>query len=79
MARKAYSLGLTGKAQTTLFLAIFVFLMLISLSFSPAGATTIDWQAQGPSPFNQGQATIIPDNPLVGAIQSLLVWLGSHT
>lgn len=73
MARKTYSLGLAGKAQRTLFLAIFIFLLLISLSFSPAGATTIDWQAQGPSPINQGQATIVPDNPVVGALQSLLV------
>ncbi|MFI5330271.1 MAG: autotransporter-associated beta strand repeat-containing protein, partial [Desulfobaccales bacterium] len=73
MARKTYSLGLAGKAERTLFLAIFIFLLLISLAFSPASATTIDWQAEGPSPINQGQATIVPDNPVVGALQSLLV------
>ena len=56
--------------------------MLTSVSVLDAG---LDWQPQGPAPTLGGQSENVPDNPVVGAVQTIavhpsnngLVWAGT--
>ena len=71
MISKTSGRGQAGKTRGTLFLAIF--LMLTFLGFSGGEAAAVTWQPQGPSPIQGGEVVIPPDNPVVGAVQSLLI------
>ncbi|MGA7562405.1 MAG: sialidase family protein [Desulfobaccales bacterium] len=73
MVRKASGPGPAGKTRGTLFLAILIFLILTFLVFPEGAAAAITWQAQGPSPIQGADVVIPPDNPVVGAVQSLLI------
>ncbi len=71
--------GLAGKTRGTRFLATLIILILCSLAFSGGKATAaVTWQAQGPSPFYNGDVVIVPNNPVTGAIQSLLIDPGNN-
>lgn len=71
MTSKASFPGSVRRSRGKLFLTVFI-CALLTCCFG-GGAMAQLWQAQGPSPINQGQAQIDPDSPVDGAIQSLLV------
>jgi len=78
MKRKTSCPDLATKISRTLFLATLILVILTSLVFSGGEAAAVTWQAQGPSPILYGDAVIAPttpliENPVVGAIQSLLI------
>jgi hypothetical protein len=73
MLRKTSCPGPAGKTRGRLFPAILILLILTSLVFGGGEAAAVTWQAQGPSPILGGTTVIVPDNPVVGAVQSLLV------
>ena len=78
MLSKTSRPGFAGKSRGTLFLAILIFVILFSLVFGGGEAAAVTWQAQGPSPIIYGDAVIAPttpliENPVVGAVQSLLI------
>ncbi len=73
MISKATCPGPAGKTRGTRLPVILVFVMLFSLDFGGGEATAVTWQAQGPSPFFGGEVVIAPNNPVTGAIQSLLL------
>ncbi len=78
MISKTSGPGPAGKTRGTLFLAIFSFILLTFLGFSGEEASAVTWQAQGPSPFYNGDVVIVPNNPVTGAIQSLLIDPGNN-
>ena len=78
MRRKTSCCGLAGKIRGTLFLAILMYVIFTFLVFGGGKASAVTWQAQGPSPILYGDAVIAPttpliENPVVGAVQSLLI------
>jgi hypothetical protein len=73
MVRETSCPGLVGKIRGRDFLVILIFLILTSLVFRGGEARAVTWTAQGPSPILGGDTVIVPDNPVVGAVQSLLI------
>ena len=65
--------GPAGKARGICFPAILILVILFCLVMSGQDAAAVTWQAQGPSPIQGGDTVIVPDNPVVGAVQSLLI------
>jgi autotransporter-associated beta strand protein len=65
--------GLAGKTRGSLFPAILILFILTSLILCVEEAWAVTWTAQGPSPILGGDTVIVPDNPVVGAVESLLI------
>jgi outer membrane autotransporter protein len=80
MIKKTFGFGLAGKTRGTLVLAIPVYLILTILVFGGGEAAALTWQPQGPGPIYGGDSVIVAppthptyQNPVVGAVQSLLI------
>jgi hypothetical protein len=73
MKRKTSCHGLAGKAKGKRFPAIPILIFLFSLALGGGEAKAVTWQTQGPTPILGGESVIVPDNPVVGAVQSLLI------
>jgi hypothetical protein len=73
MIRETFCPGLAGKTIGTRFPAIPILIILFFLALGGGKATAVTWQAQGPSPILGGATVIVPDNPVVGAVQLLII------
>ena len=76
MIRETSCPALAGKTRGARFPVILLLLILFFLNGGEAAAIT--WQAQGPTPIYGGEAVIVPNNNVVGAVQSLLINPGDN-